>query len=146
MTKRPAVEVDLKNRVVYFSLDLPSEYDSMSGSDDDAIELSQSFIESLREFQLGVTKFIAEELDRLNPTQADVDNVAKLLVKNIEFESKKQLLNKMRKPMSMNVLNRVLDQLVSENKIHVGKDKSITWIDASHNKKLLSSFKKAKRV
>ncbi|MGI0018754.1 MAG: hypothetical protein ACREA1_08590 [Nitrosotalea sp.] len=73
----------------------------------------------------------------------NIEKVEKLFKKTIEFESKSQLLRKLGGSMTMYSLDKIIAQLVKENKILVNDDHSLTWIDIRGNKKLQKHFASA---
>ena len=87
---------------------------------------------------------LSQLVERFNPTLKSILKVEKLFRKDIEFDSKSQLLRKMNGSIKTSVLNVMLARLVIDNKIMINKDNSLTWIYASDNKKLKKSWEKAK--
>ncbi len=69
--------------------------------------------------------------------------VEKLFKKRIEFDSRTHLLRELKGSMKPTALNTVLARLVSENKIVVNDDHSLTWIDSEGNEKLNKAFENA---
>ena len=73
----------------------------------------------------------------------NIEKVEKLFKKTIEFESKRQLLRKLGGSMTMYSVDKIIAQLVKENKILVNDDHSLTWIDIRGNKKMIKLWKSA---
>ena len=87
-----------------------------------------------------------KDLKQSNPTLKSILKVEKLLKENIEFDSKSQLLRKLDGSMKASVLDIILRYLAKSNKILFDKDGSIVWIDATNNKKLKTSYRKAVKL
>jgi len=73
----------------------------------------------------------------------NIEKVEKLFKKTIEFDSKSQLLHKLGDSMDARSLDKIITQLVKENKIIVNDDHSLTWIDIRGNKKMMKLWKSA---
>lgn len=87
---------------------------------------------------------LVEELaEKNNPKLLSILKVEKLFKKYIEFDSRTHLLRELKGSMKPTALNTVLARLVSENKIVVNGDHSLTWIDSEGNKKLNKAFENA---
>ena len=87
---------------------------------------------------------LVEELaEKNNPKLLSILKVEKLFKKHIEFNSRTHLLRELKGSMKPTALNTVLARLVSENKIVVNGDHSLTWIDSKGNKKLNKAFENA---
>ena len=87
---------------------------------------------------------LVEELaEKNNPKLLSILKVEKLFKKHIEFDSRTHLLRELKGSMKPTALNTVLARLVSENKIVVNGDHSLTWIDSKGNKKLNKAFENA---
>lgn len=69
--------------------------------------------------------------------------VEDLFREKIEFDSRSQLLRRLDGRMKANVLNTIIARLVSDNKIVVNDDHSMTWIDTKGNGKLDKEFDSA---
>lgn len=87
---------------------------------------------------------LVEELaEKNNPKLLSILKVEKLFKKHIEFDSRTHLLRELKGSMKPTALNTVLARLVSENKLVVNGDHSLTWIDSKGNKKLNKAFENA---
>jgi len=86
---------------------------------------------------------LVELAEKNNPKLLSILKVEKLFKKHIEFDSRTHLLRELKGSMKPTALNTVLARLVSENKIVVNGDHSLTWIDSEGNKKLNKAFEKA---
>ena len=73
----------------------------------------------------------------------NVEKVEKLFKKTIEFNSKSQLLRKLDGSISRYELDKIIAQLVKENKILAHDDHALTWIDIRGNKKMIKLWKSA---
>jgi len=73
----------------------------------------------------------------------NIEKVEKLFKKTIEFNSKSQLLRKLDGSISRYELDKIIAQLVKENKILVHDDHALTWIDIRGNKKMIKLWKSA---
>ncbi len=80
---------------------------------------------------------------RDNPTLLSIMKVENLFKEYIEFDSKSQLLRKLDGSMKATSLNTIIARLVSENKLFVNDDHSLTWIDTTGNEKLNKQFDNA---
>src|SRR5947209_18570959 len=86
------------------------------------------------EFLKILLKGSKNELDKLvqflakrdNPTLQSIMKVEHLFKDNIEFDSRSQLLRKLDGSMKASSLNTIIDRLVSDNKIIVNHDDSLT--------------------
>lgn len=88
-------------------------------------------------------KILLELVERNNPTLQSIMKVENLFKKYVEFASRSQLLRELKGSMKPAVLNTIIARLVSENKLIVNNDRSLTWIDTKGNKKLNKAFNKA---
>ena len=87
---------------------------------------------------------LVEELAKKNnPKLLSILKVENLFKKHIEFDSRTHLLRELKGSMKPTALNTVLARLVSENKIVVNGDHSLTWIDSEGNEKLNKAFENA---
>ena len=87
---------------------------------------------------------LVEELaEKNNPKLLSILKVEKLFKKHIEFDSRTHLLRELKGSMKPTALNTVLARLVSENKLVVNGDHSLTWINSKGNKKLNKAFENA---
>ncbi|MGH2611898.1 MAG: hypothetical protein ACRDFB_02480 [Rhabdochlamydiaceae bacterium] len=80
---------------------------------------------------------------RDNPTLLSIMKVENLFKEYIEFDSRSQLLRKLDGSMKATSLNTIIARLVSENKLLVNADHSLTWIDTTGNEKLNKQFDNA---
>lgn len=81
--------------------------------------------------------------EKNNPKLLSILKVEKLFKKHIEFDSRTHLLRELKGSMKPTALNTVIARLVSENKIVVNDDHSLTWIDSEGNEKLNKAFENA---
>ncbi len=81
--------------------------------------------------------------EKNNPRLLSIKKVENLFKKNIEFNSRSHLLRELKGSMKAPVLNTIIAHFVSENKLVVNDDHSLTWIDAEGNEKLNRVFEKA---
>ena len=86
---------------------------------------------------------VQELAKKNNPKLLSILKVENLFKKHIEFDSRTHLLRELKGSMKPTALNTVLARLVSENKIIVNEDHSLTWIDSEGNKKLNKAFENA---
>ena len=86
---------------------------------------------------------VQELAKKNNPKLLSILKVENLFKKHIEFDSRTNLLRELKGSMKPTALNTVLARLVSENKIIVNEDHSLTWIDSEGNKKLNKAFENA---
>jgi hypothetical protein len=91
----------------------------------------------------GIDSTLKKDLELYNPTLKSVLKVEELFEKNIEFNSKSQLLRKLDGSMKAPVLNVILRYLRGIGKVIDNEDGSWTWIYAAGNKKLKMSYDKA---
>lgn len=82
--------------------------------------------------------------EKYNPTLKNILKVEQIMAKYKEFDTKKQLVEKMDVGMRPPVLNIILKYLEKSNKILLNSDGSITWIYASP--KAIKSWKKAVKL
>lgn len=94
----------------------------------------------------GIDSTLKKDLELYNPTLKSVLKVEELFEKNIEFNSKSQLLRKLDGSMKAPVLNVILRYLRGIGKVIDNEDGSWTWIYAARNKKLKMSFDKAVKL
>lgn len=88
-------------------------------------------------------KLVHELAKKNNPKLLSIIKVEDLFKTSIEFDSRSQLLRKLNGSMKASVLNTIIARLVSENKLVVNDDHSLTWIDTKANTTLNKHFKKA---
>jgi hypothetical protein len=94
----------------------------------------------------GLNAIFERDLEKYNPTLKSILRVEDLFEKNIEFNSKNQLLLKLEGSMKAPVLNVILNYLKELGKITENDDGSWTWIYIAKNKKLQKSYKSAVRL
>lgn len=98
---------------------------------------NEEYAESIKQ----IMKVISE---KYNTTLKNILKVEQIMAKYKEFDTKKQLVEKLDKSMRPPVLNVILDYLEKSNKILLNSDGSITWIYASP--KAIKSWKKAVKL
>lgn len=98
---------------------------------------NEEYAESIKQ----IMKVISE---KYNTTLKNILKVEQIMAKYKEFDTKKQLVEKLDKSMRPPVLNVILDYLEKSNKILLDSDGSITWIYASP--KAIKSWKKAVKL
>jgi len=81
--------------------------------------------------------------EKNNPRLLSIKKVGDLFKKNIEFNSRSHLLRELKGSMKASVLNTIIAHFVSENKLIVNDDHSLTWIDTEDNEKVNKVFEKA---
>lgn len=94
----------------------------------------------------GIDASLKKDLERYNPTLKSILKVEELFEKNIEFDSKSQLLRKLDGSMKAAVLNVILKYLKGIGKVMDNEDGSFTWIYAAGNKKLKMRYNKAAKL
>ena len=82
--------------------------------------------------------------EKYNPTLKNILKIEQIMAKYKEFDTKKQLVEKMDVGMRPPVLNLILKYLEKSNKILLNEDGSMTWIYASP--KAIKSWKKAVKL
>lgn len=98
---------------------------------------SDEFLNILIKKQVGQLDGLVQRLARQNnPKLLSILKVESLFKKHIEFDSRSHLLRELKGTMKPTVLNTIIARLVSENKIIVNNDHSLTWINSTGNKKL----------
>ncbi len=94
------------------------------------------------------TEFIKQimkvELKKYNPTLKNILKIEQIMAKHKEFDTKKQLVDKLDVSMRPPVLNVILKYLEKSNKILLNNDGSITWIYASS--KAVKNWNKAVKL
>lgn len=88
-------------------------------------------------------KIVAELAEKNNPTLLSIKKVENLFREHTEFDSRTHLLRQLNGSMKATVLNTIIAHLVTENKIVVNDDHSLTWVDSQVNSKLNEEFGKA---
>jgi hypothetical protein len=102
------------------------------------------FLKILIERQIDKLDTLVQKLaEKNNPRLLSIKKVENLFKKNIEFNSRSHLLRELKGSMKASVLNTIIAHLVSENKLVVNDDHSLTWIDTEGNEKLHKVFEKA---
>src|SRR3546814_500281 len=90
-----------------------------------------------------IDSLVEELAEKNNPKLLSILKVENLFKKHIEFDSRTHLLRELKGSMKPTALNTVLARLVSENKIVVNVDHSLTCIGSEGNKKLNKAFENA---
>lgn len=88
-------------------------------------------------------KLVEELAEKYNTTLNSILKVENLFKERIEFNSRSHLLRELNGRMKAPILNTIIARLVSENKVVINDDHSLTWIDAQGNEKLNAQFDKA---
>jgi len=102
---------------------------------------SDEFLKILIEKQENqLHKLVKDLATKNNPKLLSIMKVEDLFKKHIEFDSRTHLLRKLEGTMKPIVLNTIIARLVSENKLVVNEDHSLTWIDTAGNEKLNKLF------
>lgn len=105
------------------------------------------FLKILIEREADKLDILVQKLaEKNNPRLLSIKKVEDLFKKNIEFNSRSHLLRELKGSMKASVLNTIIAHLVSENKLVVNDDHSLTWIDTESNEKLNKVFEKAVRL
>lgn len=97
----------------------------------------ETYVESIKQI-MEITS------EKYNPTLKNILKVEQIMAKYKEFDTKKQLSEKLDVGMRPPVLNVILKYLEKSNKILLNSDGSITWIYASP--KAIKSWKKAVKL
>ena len=97
----------------------------------------------IKKKQNQLDKIVLDLATKNNPKLLSIIKVEKLFKKHVEFDSRTQLLRKLEKSMKADVLNTIIARFVSENKLIVNDDHSLTWIDTKGNNKLNKAFENA---
>lgn len=98
---------------------------------------NENYVESIKEI-MKIT------LEKYNPTLKNILKVEQIMAMYKEFDTKKQLVEKLDVTMRPPVLNIILKYLEKSNKILLNSDGSITWIYASP--KAIKSWEKAVKL
>ena len=98
---------------------------------------SKNYVESIKE----IMKITSE---KYNPTLKNILKIEQIMAVYKEFDTKKQLVEKIDVGMRPPVLNVILKYLEKSNKILLNSDGSITWIYASP--KAIKSWEKAVKL
>ena len=88
-------------------------------------------------------RLVEELAEKYNTTLNSILKVENLFKEHIEFNSRSHLLRELNGSMKAPILNTIIARLVSENKVVINDDHSLTWIDAKGNEKLNAQFDKA---
>jgi len=106
-------------------------------------ELLKTLIERRSDKLLRLRQRLVEEN---NPTLQSIMKVENLFKKHIEFNSRSHLFRELKGSMKPVSLNTVITHLVTENKLIVNDDRSLTWIDTEGNEKLNKVFDRSVRL
>src|SRR3989338_5397003 len=98
---------------------------------------NENYVESIKEI-MEIT------LEKYNPTLKNILKIEQIMAMYKEFDTKKQLVEKLDVSMRPPVLNVILKYLEKSNKILLNSDRSITWIYASP--KAIKSWEKAVKL
>jgi hypothetical protein len=90
-----------------------------------------------------VARLVQSLAEKNNSTILSIIKVESFFKEHIEFDSRSQLLRELKGSMKATALNTIIARLVSENKLVVNDDRSLTWIDTAGNEKLNKVFEKA---
>lgn len=90
-----------------------------------------------------LNKLVQELAEKNNPKLLSIMKVENLFKEHVEFDSRSQLLRELEGSMKATVLNTIIARLVSENKLVVNDDHSLTWIDTEGNEELNKEFDNA---
>jgi hypothetical protein len=96
------------------------------------------------EYAKSIKEIMEITSEKYNPTLKNILKIEQIMAKYKEFDTKKQLVEKLDKSMRPPVLNVILNYLEKSNKILLNSDGSITWIYASP--KVIKSWKKAVKL
>lgn len=118
-----------------------SYYDASFGSHDADRNKFLSIL--IRKQKKELDKIVAELAGKNNPTLLSIKKVENLFREHNEFDSRTHLLRQLNGSMKATVLNTIIAHLVSENKIVVNDDHSLTWVDSRGNSRLNEEFGKA---
>lgn len=97
----------------------------------------------IRKEKKELDRIVAELAKKNNPTLLSIKKVENLFREHTEFDSRTHLLRLLNGSMKATVLNTIIAHLVSENKIVVNDDHSLTWVDSQGNSRLNEEFGKA---
>jgi hypothetical protein len=97
----------------------------------------------IRKQKKELDKIVTELAEKNNPTLLSIKKVENLFREHTEFDSRAHLLRQLNGSMKATVLNTIVAHLVSENKIVVNDDHSLTWVDSQGNSRLNEEFGKA---
>ena len=98
---------------------------------------NENYVESIKEI-MEIT------LEKYNPTLKNILKIEQIMAMYKEFDTKKQLVEKLDVSMRPPVLNVILKYLEKSNKILLNSDGSITWIYASP--KAIKNWEKAVKL
>ena len=118
-----------------------SYYDASSGSHDADRNNFLSIL--IRKQKKELDKIVTELAEKNNPTLLSIKKVENLFREHTEFDSRTHLLRQLNGSMKATVLNTIIAHLVSENKVIVNDDHSLTWVDSQGNSRLNEEFGKA---
>ena len=98
---------------------------------------NENYVESIKEI-MEIT------LEKYNPTLKNILKIEQIMAMYKEFDTKKQLVEKLDVSMRPPVLNVILKYLEKSNKILLNSDGSVTWIYASP--KAIKNWEKAVKL
>ena len=105
---------------------------------------SDKFLKILIEKHRDQLNHLVQKLaEKNNPKLLSIMKVESLFKTHVEFDSRTHLLRELKGSMKPTALNTIIARLVSENKLVVNSDHSLTWIDTEGNKKLNKVFDNA---
>ena len=87
--------------------------------------------------------YVQELAKKNNPGLLSLMKVVDLFKEHEEFDSRSHLARMLNGSMKGSAINTIIAHLVSENKVAVNEDRSLTWIDIEGNEKLNKQFEKA---
>lgn len=116
-------------------------HDASSGSHDADRNNFLSIL--IRKQKKELDKIVTELAEKNNPTLLSIKKVENLFREHTEFDSRTHLLRQLNGSMKATVLNTIIAHLVSENKVVVNDDHSLTWVDSQGNSRLNAEFGKS---
>ena len=93
-----------------------------------------------------ISKLVLKLARKNDPRLLSQIKVEDLFKKHIEFGSRTQLLRVLKGTMKADTLNTIIARLVSEDRLVVNEDHSLTWIDTAGNEKLNGIFERAVKI
>ena len=93
-----------------------------------------------------ISKLVLKLARKNDPRLLSQIKVEDLFKKHIEFGSRTQLLRALKGTMKADTLNTIIARLVSEDRLIVNEDHSLTWIDTAGNEKLNGIFERAVKI
>lgn len=118
-----------------------SSYDTSSSSH--AADRNNFLNILIRKQKRELDKIVTELAEKNNPTLLSIKKVETLFREHTEFDSRARLLRQLNGSMKATVLNTIIAHLVSENKIVVNSDHSLTWVDSEGNNRLNEEFERS---